>query len=757
MNNDDLKDFSMLGLFLMEAENQFQSLNDGLIKLEKDPEHFHDFESLMRASHSLKGGAQIVQSEIIVKFAHSMEDYFVDVMNGKIAVEGNHIDLLLEGADLVKKIAEIKEEDFYNFVSEYSENFRLLTENYQAFKIPQSTLLPSATQTTTPATPEKQQIPQTIEHPRKSPAAKDNFVKVASSKMQKLLGLAGESFVSLKSLHNIEEEILKLKKNFIEISEMNEKLYDAFTEGKPEENPGELVSGLREKHDGFYWAISEFATKFSDFSLNAETFSDDLYNEVVSCEILPFEDLSKVFPRTVRDIARKLGKHVNIEISGDKIGVDREILEKLEAPLNHLIRNAIDHGIETPEERKKAGKPEAGNLKLSAFHWEGMFNLTITDDGAGIDLETVKQKIIDRGLASDKMVEKMPKNEILEFLFLPGFSTSSSVTEISGRGVGLDVVLNMVQEVKGTIKVDTELQKGTTFHLRMPTTLSVISVLIVEIANELYAFPTTRIDRLITAKTSELQTLENHQFIRHDNVNTGVVSAREILGYPVNGWDEDMVSLLVISDRHNQYALAVDRFIKEDKIVIKPIDERLGKIPCISAVSVLNNGSPVLVTDIDDIVRSINTLVKGDTLHKIAFDENNLNIKKRKRVLVIDDSITVRELEKHLLENKGYLVETAVDGMDGWNAIRTQNYDIVITDIDMPKMNGFELVEKIKSNNKLRSLPVMIVSYKDREEDRVRGIDAGADYYLTKSSFHDNTLIDAVFKLIGGSGENSNS
>ncbi|OGV48987.1 MAG: hypothetical protein A2017_17405 [Lentisphaerae bacterium GWF2_44_16] len=770
MNSDDLKNFSMLGLFLIESETQAQSLSEGLIAVEKTPSAPELLESLMRAAHSLKGGAQIVQADMIVKFAHSMENYFSALMNGKAALNAYHIDRLLEGVDLVRKISETKEEDFNSFISSHTESFLKLASVYEDMK--ENRDIPAAENTETikpsppppPPQPEKEekkavpvhekdahipeehQITQTF---RKMDQHKDNFVKVTSAKMEKLLGLSGESFVAVKKMQTLENKRVGLKEKFMTISEIASKARDLLLEGKRNEEINELLSEMKDKSSEYYWAISDFANDFSVFSLSAESFSEDFYNELVSCKIIPFEDLSKVFPRTVRDVARKLGKHVEFQVSGEKTGVDRDILEKLEAPINHLLRNAIDHGLESPEARKAAGKNESGTIELSAFHWAGMLNITISDDGRGINLETVREKIIARGLATEDMVRKMPPHELLDFLFLPGFSTSSSVTEISGRGVGLDVVQNMVQDVKGLIKIETKLGKGTTFHMQLPITLSVISAMIVEIGEELYAFPSTKLDRLLIVPTEDLQTLENHQFINHENSNIGIVSGRELLSYPIKSIEDENIPLLIVSDRYNRYAVVVDRFLREEKIVVRPLDERLGKISCVSSASVLDDGSPVLVADVDDIVRSVDNLVKGNTLHKLSRSNETVIHQRRKKILVIDDSITVRELERHLLENKGYKVETAVDGIDGWNALRTDNYDIVITDIDMPRMNGFELVEKIKSHAKLRSIPVMIVSYKDREEDRVKGIDAGADYYLTKSSFHDNTLLEAVYNLIG--------
>jgi two-component system sensor histidine kinase and response regulator WspE len=509
-----------------------------------------------------------------------------------------------------------------------------------------------------------------------------------------------------------------------------------------------LGVALRASQEEFFNEINAAYSEISDFLLRMENFSSKLYNEVFLCRIRPFGDGVGGFPRMVRDVARKLGKKARLEINGLHTDVDRDILEKLEAPINHILRNAIDHGLETPEERVKAGKPDCGLITLSAYHWAGSLNIKIADDGRGVDVGRLRQKIVERGLASEEMVKGMSDQEALEFLFLPGFSTASEVTEISGRGVGLDVVKSMVDEVRGLVRIETRPGKGACFHLQLPVTLSVISALIALIGDEPYAFPLVRVERLLMVPRDDIQSLGSHQFIVHDGSNIGLVSARELLGLPLREIDEEALPVVVVGDRGGQYAVVVDSFVGEREIVVRPLDERLGKVAFISSASVGDDGSALLILDVDDMVKAIDGLLKGGSLRSLR--KSGTARKDRKRVLVADDSITVRELERNLLSNQGYEIDVAVDGAEAWNAIRLGEYDLVVTDVDMPRMNGFELVERIKANERLKAIPVVIVSYKDREEDRLRGLEAGADYYLTKGSFHDNSFIQAISDLIGG-------
>lgn len=287
------------------------------------------------------------------------------------------------------------------------------------------------------------------------------------------------------------------------------------------------------------------------------------------------------------------------------------------------------------------------------------------------------------------------------------------------------------------------------FHLQLPLTLSVIRTLLVEISGEPYAFPLTRIDRILMVDTAEIAIAENRQYFTLDNQNIGLVTAYQVLQLPPPSHKLDFLPVIIVSDRSSSYGLAVDKFLGERDLVVRPLDPRLGKVADISAAAFMEDGAPVLIIDVEDLVRSTDKLLTESRLQKVSQTAQTAESTTRKRVLVVDDSITVREVERKLLENQGYEVEIAVNGMDGWNALRTGNFDLVISDVDMPRMTGIELVSQIKNHSGLKSIPVIIVSYKDREEDRIRGLEVGADYYLTKSSFHDDTLLNAVVDLIG--------
>jgi two-component system sensor histidine kinase and response regulator WspE len=509
-----------------------------------------------------------------------------------------------------------------------------------------------------------------------------------------------------------------------------------------------MLTTIRERADAALGMLTRHVEDFESFARRNEDLSNRLHHEVIVSRMRPLADGIRGFPRLVRDVARTLGKQVRFEVRGEQTGVDRDILDKLEAPLSHLIRNALDHGIELPADREAAGKPATGTIRLEARHRAGMLQITLVDDGRGIDVERLRSHAVTRGLVARQVADQLSELELLEFLFLPGFSTKESVTEISGRGVGLDVVQSMVKSVGGSVRVSTQPGRQTVFTLQLPITMSVIRALLVQIGGEPYAFPLTRIDQILFCRGEDIRTVEGRQYFDRDGVSIGLVMAAQILERPALA-PADPMPVVVISDRGQQFGMIVDSFLGERDLEVRPLDLRLGKVPNVNSASLLENGDPVLIVDVEDLVRSIDNVLMGRRLSRVEFERMAEQARQRKRILVVDDSITVRELERQLLQARGFTVDVAVDGMDGWNAIRGTHYDLVVTDVDMPRMDGIGLVSLLKADPARRETPVVIVSYKDREEDRIRGLDAGANRYLTKSSFHDETFVDTIVDLIG--------
>ncbi len=767
---EDLSGFSMLELFRLEAESQTAILSAGVLAVEEFERSPETIESMMRAAHSLKGAARIVGLDPAVRVAHAMEDCFVAAGKGTFRVRPEHVDLLLASIDFLSSIA--KADDAISPTSAWPRTAdALVAELGTLLTAPAATIAPAGP-AAPPAAPPKTAAPieppatqgtaddveATVAHaPAPAPSAAraveqaDRVVRVSADSLTRLVGLAGESLVETRQLRPFVDSLLTLRAAQVDLCDTiaaTEERFKADDVSVPPPLLG-LLARARERADACLASLMKQVEDFESFARRNEDLSGRLHHEVIVSRMRPLADGIRGFPRLVRDVARTLGKQVRWEVRGEQTGVDRDILDKLEAPLSHLIRNALDHGLEPPAERESAGKPPIGTIRLEARHRAGMLHITLTDDGRGIDVERLRAKAVSRGLVARQVADQLTELELLEFLFLPGFSTKEEVTELSGRGVGLDVVQSMVKAVGGTVRVATQPGRQTVFTLQLPITMSVIRALLVDIGGEPYAFPLTRIDNILFCAHADVRTIEGRQYFERDGVSIGLVMAPQILELGSQAAPADPMPVVVISDRGQQFGMIVDAFLGERDLEVRPLDRRLGKVPNINSASLLENGNPVLIVDVEDLVRSIDNVLMGRRLTRVEFEKMAEQARQRKRILVVDDSITVRELERQLLQSRGYAVDVAVDGMDGWNAIRGAHYDLVVTDVDMPRMDGIGLVSLIKNDPARKDIPVVIVSYKDREEDRLRGLDAGANRYLTKSSFHDETFVHTITDLIG--------
>lgn len=582
---------------------------------------------------------------------------------------------------------------------------------------------------------------------------RDRMLRVRAGTLDRLLGLAGESLVESRRMRPFANTLLRVRRAQGEalaaLGQFHER--HAPTLGAEART---ALAGIREQLAALERQLAERFDDLDRIDRRGTQLAQRLYDEALQCRMRPFGDAVHAYPRIVRDLARSLGKRVRLVIEGETTQVDRDILEMLDAPLGHLLRNALDHGVEDPETRRRAGKPEEARLTLEARHSAGKLLIAVADDGAGVDLAALRRAIVARGLAQPDAVAAMSEPELLEFLLLPGFTMRERVTDVSGRGVGLDAVQNFAKAVRGTVRIESLAGRGTRFVLQLPLTLSVLRSLIVEVAGEAYAFPLAHVRRALRVPREAIEMLEGQQHIVYEGRPVGLVTARQLLGASGAQASSDDVCVVLIGASHSAdhdaalYGIAVDRFAGERTLAVQPLDARLGKVRNVAAAALLDDGAVALIVDVEDLVASVARLVREGQLAGVARGAA-ATARERKRILVVEDSLTVRELERKLLEKRGYAVSVAVDGMDGWNTLRNGHYDLVITDVDMPRMDGIELVTMIRNDPQQRSVPVMIVSYKDREDDRRRGLDAGADYYLTKGSFHDEALLDAVNDLIG--------
>ncbi len=757
---DDLSSLSMLELFRVETENQTAILTSGLLALEREPAAPQQLEMLMRAAHSLKGAARIVNLQPAVRVAHALEDCFVAAQRGALQLHQSEIDLLLRGVDLLQHLGKQVEANPSDWEDKSRAEIQELLNSLARLASPPepspSSLVPvppsaPPVPSATPSGGGELAPPEAYSQaiaPRKNEAP-ERVVRLTAENLNRLLGLAGESLVESRWLRPFAESLQRLKRQQANLSRSIDELRGRLSDENVSEDTTDRANELFRDVTDCQQFLADRMQELDMFDRRSAQLSQRLYLEVLRARMRPFGDGTRRFPRMVRDLARSLGKEVRLEILGQNTQVDRDILERLETPIAHLLRNAVDHGCESREQRQRTGKSVEGVIRLEARHSAGMLLVTVTDDGAGVQLDRVRSAIVDRKLTMPQVADTLSEAELLQFLLLPGFTLKDTVTEISGRGVGLDVVQNMVKNVRGNVRISTQPGRGMRVQLQLPLTLSVLRALLVEVAGEPYAIPLTQIARALRLERDRIHALEGRHHFAFGDQQVGILTAHQVLDCGEPKLEGDELPVVVVGDRNARYGVVVDRFLGERELVVQPLDSRLGKIQDISAAALMEDGSPILIVDVDDMVRSIEKLITGGVPARVEPNDLRAASRKQKRVLAVDDSLTVRELERKLLASHGYAADVAVDGMDAWNAVRASHYDLVITDVDMPRMDGIELATLIKGDARLKSTPVMIVSYKDREEDRMRGLEAGADYYLTKGSFQDETLLQAVVDLIG--------
>jgi two-component system sensor histidine kinase and response regulator WspE len=756
-----LEDSSLFDLFRLEAGEQVRVLQAGLIQLEAGAASAASLEALMRASHSLKGAARIVGLDLIVRLTHAMEDRLVAAQGGR-ALDSSEIDRMLKATDWLAELQAVSEANIAPWMASNAAaidacaaGFREEPSGAEEESQPADPANGQTAEPPEPIAPEDQPRtrpnPQPAHVPPAAPpsasvgnhedaqsdhdifsqratqerAARERTVRLTADRFDSLLSLSAEALVSARQIATWGDQ---LDRNHRAIGKALQMLEDAA------ESPHTrtAIRGELERQ------VAVLATQIADldqFSRANEFAAERLYRAVLGGRLRPFHEGITGVPRLVRDTARELGKSVKLEIQGENTLVDRDILDRLEAPLSHLITNSLDHGIEPAAQRVAKGKPAEAHLRIQAGHENGRLVITVRDDGGGIDPEQIRARVMRRNLAPAETIPGLSESELLEFLFLPGFSTRDTTSLLSGRGVGLNVVQSTVQEAGGAVMVTSSLGAGTVFRLTLPITRSVIRVIRVLADGELLSVPVVRIDHV--AHLQPEVDSEKLEVRRNDRAHPVIVLA-SMLGLADKPLPNGPVPLLFSGG----FAFAVDKFVDQVELSVRRLDPRLGKIPGVSAASLDENGFPLLILDMDDLIQ---TAAGGPSSTAMSAPDDLL----APHILVVDDSHTVREMERRLLVRSGYVVSTAQNGQEAWNLLRLKEYDLLISDVDMPQMNGIELVTRVRANPRLARLPVIILSYKDREEDRRRGLEAGADFYLTKGSFDNGTFLQAVVDLVG--------
>jgi two-component system chemotaxis sensor kinase CheA len=559
------------------------------------------------------------------------------------------------------------------------------------------------------------------------------------------------------------EEMIQAKiaagQRVAELQEINRLLVSWRTESTKwkDEKP---VEGVQQRNDA---RLAEMESRVVAVTQEAEgdqralrRMIDEHLEAMKKVLMLPVATLTEVLPKFVRDLARDQNKEVTLVIRGAEIEIDMRILQELKDPLIHLARNCVDHGIERPEARARKNKPSLGTITL-AFNAKDsrQFEILVSDDGAGIDLDRVQAAAMKMGIVSRDAAGKLDPQEALSLIFQSGISTSPIITDISGRGLGLSIVREKVEKLGGVVSVESQPNVGTTFRLLLPMTLATFRGVLVRVDQHLFVLPTMNVERTLRVNQEEIKTVENQETIMLDGKILSAVRLADALELPIRkkgisaikgvaSAPVNQIPVVVVASAGKRIAFRVDEILDERQVLVKELGRQLKRVRNISGATVLGTGKVVPVINVSDLMKSAVRAVAAGTA---AINEEEAPSKVGK-ILVVEDSITSRTLIKNILETAGYQVVTAVDGVDAFTQVLIGEFDLVVSDVDMPRMNGFELTAKIRADKKLSELPVVLVTALESREDRERGIEVGADAYIIKSSFDQSNLLDVIYKLL---------
>ncbi len=727
----------LLALFVAEVDGAAPRLQELVLSLEAGGDPAREGEEAMRIAHSLKGAARIVGLGDLVASLHAAEDTLTAAQRGRPLSPGE-IQALLRLVDLLAELTRVPGAELPAWLAK---RHGTVEEVFVALRRSEG-----ATAQVSPSASARSGTGAGTSAPG-SVGADPRALRVSADSISRLLGLAGETVVEARRLAAWSRSTAAVERAQLRVVARTADLRErARTWG----DPGAVTLIDQLAHD-----LAVVTRQLADAQASAghglERLLDAgerLYVESLGARQRPFAQLLPSMRRQVRDAARALGKNAKLEVTGGATLVDGDVLASVEPMLHHLLVNALDHGLEPEVERARRGKPPQGTIRVDLTHARGQLSLVVMDDGAGIDHERIRATVIARQLVDELTARNLGRAELVEMLFLPGFSTAKDVSVHSGRGVGLDAVRTECARLGGRIALTSEAEKFTRFELTLPVTRVVVRALLVVIADETFALPLANAGRVVRVSPRDVHNAEGRDYVELDGENVGVIRADEVLELGPPRAQAGDLTLVLLGDEGARYGLVVDGTRGEDDLVVRPLDPRLGRVPDVAAAALLADGSPTLVLDADDLMHSIEKLSRrrGRTLQRAA---RSTERGAQKRILVVDDSVTVREVQRQLLGARGYLVDVAVDGVEGWAMLRNGQYDLAVVDVDMPRMSGLELTRTIRADARLARLPVIIVSYKEGDEDRMRGLEVGADHYLAKSSFHDDQLANAVRSLIG--------
>lgn len=798
---------AFIAKFQEEAQDLLQRLNEGVINLEAEPENRELIDQMMRDAHTIKGSSRMVGLIEISDVAHWLEDIMVKVRDGEMKYTSQMSDYFFEALDAIVYLADnkgVNADDMLDLDGLKAKLGALAEGGTAAAKAVEAggsdsaakdepaEVIPSAEGTpkkkskkkaaSQPAAEPADSTPETAAQPpteaeddkAETAAEEDDHhdqtaakpahgqkttegelksktqatIRIRTTQVDQLLNSISEVVIgqikaeqratelrlSNASVADIWQAWLRLKTSLVALAEQT-----GFEHLSEDTNVFDTL--LAEHRRGLDLFVKDYTEDVSRVSLVV----NDLQEQGMHLRMLPANTIFQTFPRAVRDLAKQFKKDINFIIEGGDTELDKKVLEEINDPLVHIMRNCVDHGVEDPETRRKLGKPAQGTVRLSARQEGDRIVIEITDDGAGIDPNKVREAAVRKGYITEAEAAAMSDREARYLIFEAGFSTAPIITEISGRGVGMDVVRTfVVEKLKGALDVESEVGKGTIFKLTIPLTLAIIRALMLRVGDQVFAMPTSSVDETLRIDPAEIIKVEGREVIRRQKRTVPLVRLSEILGVAEIGNEGGKQPIVTLSYSGHRMGFMVDAFVGEQQIVIKPLGTHLKKIDNVAGVTILGAGEVVPILNVPDLMANARTR----SGQRVGPTERAERVGPG-HILICEDSFTTRELERSIFEAAGYKVETAVDGAQGLGKLKDGlKVDAVVTDVQMPNMTGFELTKSIKTDPQLMSIPVIIVTSLERDEEKAEGIEAGADAYITKSVFNQDTLLDTVERLI---------
>lgn len=749
MNTDALA-ARLRALFVSELEEQVRTLNADLLSLEADPRSAERLGSVFRIVHTLKGAAHAAGVPLAENVCHDLEELLARAREGRVVLQPEDFSRLFAAADALTDAGQRLKEgrDLEHSPLRALQSTRREPPRAAAGSAPGVPAVagPEAARRQLEIDPGGEPRP---EYPPASSAPSSEtareHVRVEAEKLDALLASAGELLVASGRIAARPTELDELHALTAHWRRGWRRTAHRLRVLAVQANAAAPVLEALEEVERNLRQLAQESGRLAAAGRSDSRMLSQIVREVGTgvrrLRLRPFSDASAALPRAVRDLAAESGKEVRFEMVGGEVEADRAVLDMLHEVLLHLVRNAVDHGIEPPDERERAGKPRTGTVTVAAALERQRLRVTVADDGRGLDLAALRRHLEQAG-------RELPQGErdLVAVLFEPGFSTREEPTKISGRGVGLDAVRATVERIRGSVQVASAPGSGTTFTLECPPSLATMRAVLVSVGSQILAIPSTAVEHMLRVRPGEIRRAEGREVILTAGSPVPLVSLAGLLGLPLpDPTRMDHLTVVRVRSGDRRLAVIVDQVLIEEEIVVRPV-ERLRKPPAyLGGAALLGTGEVALVLNTASVVSAGWERASPD----LRLDGGRAVSATRRRILVVDDSITTRALEQSILEAEGFEVIAATDGMEGWRILGEQPVDLVVSDVEMPRMNGFELCRAIRGSDRLSDLPIILVTGQEAAEHREQGLEAGADAYLPKSSFDQQSLLDTIQQLLG--------